>query len=326
MILGKKFLRISFIFVLLGILLSSYATYHHYQVKSSQKATGALCNINSAIDCDKVAQSSYSEVLGIPLGIWGISFFLSLLVILFLLHVKSQKIDLLRTYSIFVMVGFLSSIILAFISFFIIKSICVVCLGVYFCITILAYLLWKEKKSHEMKLINLSKLPKAYLIISPLLVFTSLVLFDQILKPQNNLKNNKNFQKRKRVYVNSIKEIKPSKISLTKSALIGNGEDYRKGSDGAKIILTEFADFQCPACKKVASILDEIQKEIGPDKLLLVFKNYPLDKACNKDLNGSKHQYACEVAYMARCAGEQGKFWKFHDQIFLNQKRFLQST
>lgn len=46
-----------------------------------------------------------------------------------------------------------------------------------------------------------------------------------------------------------------------------------------------------------------------PDTVKVVFKHYPL----------SFHKQALPAAQAAMAAGEQGKFWEFHDELFINQ-------
>ena len=48
-----------------------------------------------------------------------------------------------------------------------------------------------------------------------------------------------------------------------------------------------------------------------PDKVKLVYKNYPLPS----------HKYAAKAAMAALAAGLQGKFWEFHDALFKNYNR-----
>jgi len=48
-----------------------------------------------------------------------------------------------------------------------------------------------------------------------------------------------------------------------------------------------------------------LEKNTG--KVKMVFKNFPL----------RMHRYAMEAAMAAMAAGKQGKFWKFHDRLFL---------
>ena len=77
------------------------------------------------------------------------------------------------------------------------------------------------------------------------------------------------------------------------------GEDYRWGSDTARVTIVEFADFQCPACKHLSDIMKEI-KAIFKQQVLIVFKNYPLDNQCNQNIRRSFHPFACKIALMAR--------------------------
>ena len=50
------------------------------------------------------------------------------------------------------------------------------------------------------------------------------------------------------------------------------------------------------------------------DKVSLVFKHFPL----------SFHPDAHLAAQAAECAGDQGKFWEYHDKLFANQKELKQ--
>ena len=51
--------------------------------------------------------------------------------------------------------------------------------------------------------------------------------------------------------------------------------------------------------------------ETNPDKVKIVFKNFPL----------RNHKNAMKAATAALAAGSQGKFWEFHDQLFKNYNR-----
>ena len=49
------------------------------------------------------------------------------------------------------------------------------------------------------------------------------------------------------------------------------------------------------------------------------FHHYPLDNTCNPTLPKQVHAASCIASYAAECAGEQGKFWEYSDQLFSNQ-------
>jgi protein-disulfide isomerase len=84
--------------------------------------------------------------------------------------------------------------------------------------------------------------------------------------------------------------------------------DRRLGPDRAPITIVEFSDFQCPYCQKSVGTLKELRRLYG-DRIRLIYRDYP----------GPNHPYAPQAAIAARCAGEQGKFWEYHDLLFDRQ-------
>ena len=82
------------------------------------------------------------------------------------------------------------------------------------------------------------------------------------------------------------------------------------GDKDAKVVIVEFSDFQCPACKAAHPIVKRITSEYGK-KILFVYRHFPLIAA---------HQFALKAAEAAEAAGEQGKFWEYHDILFENQE------
>ncbi len=82
-----------------------------------------------------------------------------------------------------------------------------------------------------------------------------------------------------------------------------------KGNPEAKVKLVEFADFQCPHCRMVVPIMDEVSKKYG-DKIAFYYKHFPLDG----------HPQAMVASQAAEAAHRQGKFWPMHSLIFENQE------
>jgi protein-disulfide isomerase len=80
-----------------------------------------------------------------------------------------------------------------------------------------------------------------------------------------------------------------------------------KGDPKAKYTLVEFADYQCPSCKKAVALAEQIVKD-NPD-VKLEFRNYPLPQ----------HKHALMAAKIAEAASLQGKFWQAHDTIYAHQ-------
>lgn len=100
--------------------------------------------------------------------------------------------------------------------------------------------------------------------------------------------------------------------SQTNKVIEAKGEipedSFVLGAEDAKITLVEFGDFQCPACKGVEPILKQLMKEYQ-GKVKFVFRHFPLPF----------HKNALLASQAAEAAGEQGKFWEYHDLLYEEQ-------
>lgn len=85
--------------------------------------------------------------------------------------------------------------------------------------------------------------------------------------------------------------------------------DAIKGEPNALVTLVVFSEFQCPFCKKMEPILDQLMTDY-PGKLRIVFKHNPLPF----------HKDALPASMAALCAKDQGKFWEMHDILWENQQ------
>jgi protein-disulfide isomerase len=82
------------------------------------------------------------------------------------------------------------------------------------------------------------------------------------------------------------------------------------GAKDAPITMVEFGDFQCPYCRASENSVKEVRAKYG-NKLRIVYMDFPL----------GIHEHAMDAANAARCAGEQDKFWQYHDAIFADQSK-----
>lgn len=81
-----------------------------------------------------------------------------------------------------------------------------------------------------------------------------------------------------------------------------------RGDPKAPVTIVEFSDFSCPFCRKAENTMKELLEKY-PGRVRLGYRDYPLT-----DL----HPRAEQAAEASRCAGEQGKYWEYHELLFAN--------
>jgi protein-disulfide isomerase len=90
--------------------------------------------------------------------------------------------------------------------------------------------------------------------------------------------------------------------------------EHIKGNPDAAVELVEYSDFQCPACASFQPVLNEVMTTYG-ENVKLVYKHFPLPI----------HPFAQQAAMAAEAAGQQGKFFEYHDALFANQQEWSRS-
>ena len=122
-------------------------------------------------------------------------------------------------------------------------------------------------------------------------------------------------QTRMRHYRAGVEELRrkwPVVVKLPAPSMPGSELDDGsavKGPVKAPVTIVEFSDFECPFCAQVQDTLKQIMERYGGE-VRLVFKHLPLEG----------HRNSLAAARAAHCAGEQDRFWQFHDALFASRK------
>jgi protein-disulfide isomerase len=125
---------------------------------------------------------------------------------------------------------------------------------------------------------------------------------DDILQHIREIRRNK----ARAAYVDQLRtQAKINIMLMPPSAQVDVSKAYARGSENAPVVLVEFADYQCPYCQKANPQIQQLKKEYG-DRLTVIYKDFPLPM----------HHASEKAAEASRCAGEQGKFWEYHDVLF----------
>lgn len=313
---------------ILGILASLYLVYHHISIETDPSKI-SFCSMSDYVNCDKVAQSEYSELFGVPIASFGLLFFI---LVLFAPRLsKSQNLSESETSDILCflsVIGLLASLIYAAISLLVIGALCIVCTAVYVASILVFSGVYFQRKSLLGQASILggfergfgllfgafsSSLSDSFAKTGAILGASALFLLgtasfdsaDQVLQDDPLA-----------TAVVEEWKLQPRIALQTRSGESFQEQVFSKGPAAAKIEVVEYADFECPACKRMSTQLSVLLKEF-PNELRLVFKNFPLSKECNRVIQGQGHKFACQAAKAARCAGAQSSesFWRVHDDL-----------
>jgi protein-disulfide isomerase len=90
---------------------------------------------------------------------------------------------------------------------------------------------------------------------------------------------------------------------------VSKDRDHIRGNPDAPVSLIEYADFECPFCRRFHPTVKQVVDESG-GRVKWVYRHFPLDEL---------HSKARKEAVASECAAELGgndAFWKFADRFF----------
>jgi protein-disulfide isomerase len=106
---------------------------------------------------------------------------------------------------------------------------------------------------------------------------------------------------------------------ITPSELVSKAKGVVRGSNTAPVKILVFSDYMCPWCALYATTIENQVKSTFVDsgRVVEVYHDFPL--------GGAAHRYGFLVARAARCAGDQNRFWEYHDLVFQKQREWAAS-
>jgi protein-disulfide isomerase len=168
-----------------------------------------------------------------------------------------------------------------------------------------------------------NRLSSSLLVVALILTLPQLASAQQSNRQQNEMKREIEALKQGQATIqNELQEVKKLMLLLAggkpspepaRPETINIANSPSVGEPGARLVVVEFSDYQCPYCSRFfRDTMPLIEQEfINTGKVRYVFRNLPLE---------SIHPFAVKAAEAADCAGEQGRFWQMHRRLFSNQE------
>jgi uncharacterized membrane protein/protein-disulfide isomerase len=293
----------------LGMIVASVMTIRHFFMANYPKTifAGSFCDISAFFNCDSSAFSSISQIMGIPLGFFGM--FMGALTVLGTIF-PSEAFE--RTNKSLSLANVAGVVTLFLYSVLHLGSLCLLCSGFYL-FSILSFVLFalygidREVRNPVRRWARPSiKLLAVFAVIAAAGAYGMIEYHNARKAAQTG------------TAVNIVKQF----FGLPKVASPSFLSPYWsvKSTDtfeDAAIQIIEYTDFMCPDCLYLSQQLEKLKVEFA-GKMNVAIQFFPLDGACNTVVpeKANLHPGACELTAIA--AGNPARFPEIHDEIWAN--------
>jgi uncharacterized membrane protein/protein-disulfide isomerase len=312
------------LFAGLGLGASLYSSYVHYNLMTD-RSFSSFCDVNTTVSCTQAYLSPYGSFLGIPVALGGVFFFALVLAIAGLSGRKTPQAGESAPGYIFALstIGLAFVLYLGYASFFILHSVCILCLTTYVAV-IGVFIISGGATSFPMTTLpgrasrdarTLLKSPAA-LAIAALLAVGAVTVSAAFPKEQA---------------ADQVAALAPAdfapltdqqKADVEKWWDVQPKVDVPVPRDGVKVLMVKFNDYQCPPCRQTYEAYSGlIAKWTKTGQFKFVLKHFPLDSECNGAAPGGPHPAACEAAAAVVMAGKKndGSAEKLEHWLFSHQ-------
>lgn len=316
---SRPALAVALVAALAGLALAVALTRLHAQAHAG---VASFCAINEAVNCDRVATSRYSIVLGIPVSVWGIFGFVlaSALAALGLVRRRLHPTWPAGLLALVAIVSVAASAALAFVSEFLIGSLCLLCAASWLAAVVLLVAAIRAcrpgggvGKALGADVAALRGRPG--IALGAIAVAIAVVAATAMAYPAY-WKRGAAEKAKVGAGANGAKVGASGGPATAASPPAKAGSATTGAAEAAPVVV--FSDYQCPYCAKVHLEVKAASAR-RPD-LRIEKRHFPLDRACNPLLDRPFHDTACLLARAAICADAQGRFEAMDDALYANQE------
>jgi uncharacterized membrane protein len=321
--LARKLLTV---FAVLGLGASTAATWVHYHLIKNPDYS-SFCDLSATISCKQAYLSRYGSVAGVPVALGGIIFFAWVLLMVWASRGKSRVSDSAPAY-IFAAstLGLAVVLYLGYASFFVLHEVCPLCVTTY--LSVIGIFIISGGASS----VAMSKLPRRALSDARVLVSTPLALVIAIVFVAASSWGMTAFPREaERPGQRQLPPVTDDQRSELErwwdmQPTIAN---FPFDNAGAKVLIVEFADFQCPHCREqyfaVQPIIDQYVAS-RPKDVKFIFKTWPLNSNCNPSVPTANFVASCDASVAYLESKPKGTSDKLKDWFFTHQDELSPST
>lgn len=308
-----------------GVAVAALLATMHYALLFGDLSFGAVCGARGG--CVQVIASRYGQWAGLPVGLWGLWFYLvaAALVLALMLLPSDEAPGYARALWWLALLAVLADLHLGWMMAAHVGRLCILCVITY--VINLAVLALTLRMLVRLRIAAIGALPSpdASAEAPPAppspdrgrlvrLALTVATIASVAVTLGTALAVSSAAERKERANRAGL-------LAYLKSAPpagLPDGTAPRRGPDQASVTLVTFSDFLCEQCRELSRYL-EIVAANHRDSLRIIHRHLPLDADCNPNAVSSPHPGACVLARAAECARRQGRFWAFHDAAFADE-------
>jgi uncharacterized membrane protein/protein-disulfide isomerase len=314
-------------FTALGLIASVWALYVHYRLQSDPTYV-SVCEVSATVSCQQVLTSQYGSVRGIPVAAGGAIWALlaSMLAAFGLKDPKSETAARVSGY-LFVLstLGLASVFYFGYISFFVLKSACLLCIAMY--VSVLGTFLVSASSAGPIgalparlgrDVIGLIRNPVAATLAVVWLAASAGLVFGFPKPPQPSQTSSAGSSEPSSVPVETLTPEQRAEWEAWLDAQPRAPEAMPTGS--TKVLVLKFNDYQCPSCRLAWVLYKDIiakYEKAHPGVFQFENRDYPLETECGAGNAG--HVAACEAAAAVRMAREKSRDKELEAALFERQ-------
>ena len=300
-----------------GITIAILLLREHLTVLNGDTSGTLFCGGGGLFDCNTVAAHPSSWMMGLPLPVWGIMYYLAAAALALLAWqlpedegAAAAGIGSVLAIAALMLDGWLGYLMLTKIG-----AVCLNCVSTYVLNLVLAIVFWRLDRSFNearswSALFLRWNAPGSVrwfkLVVAVVALGGAITTFVVARGAVDELLTDA--QDEAATLLQRIETEKP--IDMSRFAGLP-----AEGPVDARVQIVVASDFECSFCRALAARLDDVRAEY-PNDVRVLFLNAPISSKCNPRVPHDTHEHACWLAKAGVCAAQQGRFWQYHDLVY----------
>ena len=317
--------------VLVGLASAGASTYMHVELIRDPHYT-SFCDVNATISCTQVYLSRFGSINDVPIALAGVLWFalVGLLVLADARTSGESRQNVSGYLLVWSTLGLAVAIYMAYASFFVLRTFCMLCgivyvsvIGIFLLVgsvdappaTRIPVALWRDTR-------RLASRPVA-LGLSIIYMLGAVASVAWFPRPGSLSAS-----------ATAVETAEPSSEAQSEFERFWAAQprvSFSVSGETAKVVVVKFNDYQCPACAQTYLAYQPVFAKYTsshPGSVRVVTMDYPLDPECNDQSPNGPHTASCEASVAVRLAADvgSGEAKRMERWLFSNQETMTAET